>query len=115
MLRHFGRFLVVDGPRKIFELWQATAGNFEAEMAVVATAKNLGKPLFQDYSREGRLIGFLLRLGRILVGSFIQLVILIVFIALIILWLLLPFIIIYFVLLNVAGLQGLARLKSFKS
>lgn len=112
MLRHFGRFLVVDGPRKIFELWRLTAANFEAEISVVSTAKNLGKPLFQDYSREGRFIGFFLRLGRIVIGILIQAILLLIFIALVIIWLLLPALIIYEIFVNLAGLSTLNKLRS---
>lgn len=101
-------FLVVDGPLKIYQLWRVTAANFEAQLAVVATAKNITRPLFQDYSREGRLIGIFLRLGRILVGILIQVLLVIVFAAIIILWLLLPLYIVYQLFSNLIVIFGLA-------
>ena len=100
MVRHFGVFLIIDGPKKIFELWRSTAANFEAELAVVSTFKNLSRPLFQDYSREGRIIGFFMRLARIIAGIVVQLVLAILFIALTIGWLLLPLYIAYQIFSN---------------
>lgn len=100
MVRHFGVFLIIDGPKKIFELWRSTAANFEAELAVVSTFKNLSRPLFQDYSREGRIIGFFMRLARIFAGIVVQLVLAILFIVLTIGWLLLPLYIAYQIFSN---------------
>ncbi len=95
LLRRFALFLIVDGPVKIFQLWRLTASNFESQLAVVTTLKNLGRPLFQDYSREGRLIGFFFRIGRVVVGVVIQIVLSVIFLAILLAWLILPIIIIY--------------------
>lgn len=43
-------------------------GSVEDEVAVVDTARNIGKPLFQDYTRQGRVLGILFRLARIFAG-----------------------------------------------
>lgn len=90
MVRHFLVFLVVDGPVKIFALWESTASSFEAQLNVIANLENITKPLFQDYTREGRLVGFFLRLGRIAVGIIIQVLIAVIFAALAVAWLALP-------------------------
>ena len=104
LLRRFVVFLAVEGPVKIYQLWRLTASNFESQLAVVTTLKNLGRPLFQDYSREGRLIGFFLRIGRVLIGVIIQMVLLVVFLAIVLAWLILPIIITYRVFDNIFSL-----------
>jgi hypothetical protein len=106
MVRHFAVFLIIDGPKKIFELWRATAANFEAELSIVSTAKNLMRPLFQDYSREGRIIGFFLRLVRIVAGIIVQLALVAVFIALSIGWILLPLYLAYQIFSNLFIIVG---------
>lgn len=89
--RHFLMWLFFDMPINIYHAWLKTAGSFEAQMAVITTARNLGKPLFQDYTREGRLIGFFMRLARISIGVIVQIIILLFFIVLIIVWIIMPF------------------------
>jgi hypothetical protein len=106
MVRHFGVFLIIDGPRKIFELWRGTAANFEAELAVVSTAKNLSRPLFQDYSREGRIIGFFMRLVRIVIGVIVQIILAAVFAALVVGWILLPLYLAFQIFTNVVAIIG---------
>lgn len=106
-IRHFMVFLVVDGPIKIYSLWHSTAQAFEGQVAVVTTARNLGKPLFQDYTREGRFIGFFFRIGRIVIGAIIQVLIALLFVVAAIIWVILPFYIAYQIFNNLAAVSGL--------
>ncbi|MEI6477383.1 MAG: hypothetical protein WCO52_00090 [bacterium] len=46
-----------------------SVASVEATLAVRDTIKNLRKPLFQDYTLQGRAIGFGLRLVRIFIGG----------------------------------------------
>ncbi|MDO8471997.1 MAG: hypothetical protein Q7S64_02545 [bacterium] len=94
-IRHFWVWLIYDGTIAIYHSWQAIAGSFESQLAVVITAKNITKPLYQDYTREGRLIGLIIRLGRILVGIVIQLLIAIIYLTFAIVWLALPFFLVW--------------------
>lgn len=89
--RHFLLWLFLDMPINIYQGWSKTASSFEAQIAVITTAQNLGKPLFQDYTREGRMIGFFMRLFRIAIGILVQIIILLLFIALLFLWMIMPF------------------------
>lgn len=91
LARHFMLFLFVVIPKRILLGWRESAVAIEAQIAVVATLQNLGQPLFQDYTREGRLIGLLLRLFRILAGTLVQVVVAVVFVAALILWCVIPF------------------------
>lgn len=50
--------------RSLRGAWQST----ESQIGIVDTFHNLDKPLFQDYTRQGRIIGFVFRLVRILAG-----------------------------------------------
>jgi hypothetical protein len=43
----------------------------EETIAIQETAQHIAEPLFQDYSRQGRIVGFFFRLGRILAGVFL--------------------------------------------
>ncbi len=93
-------WLVYDGTKAIYNYWLSTAQTFEAEIAVVITAKNITKPLYQDYTREGRLIGFVIRLGRIAAGIIIQLAIAAAFLLVAVVWVALPFYIFYQIFRN---------------
>jgi hypothetical protein len=67
-------------------VFQQVAGLFDIPMMI----KHITEPLYQDYSYQGRAIGFLIRSGRILLGLFIQLVLIIILGILMLLWVLLP-------------------------
>ncbi len=73
-----------------WEHYISTLASFEAQIAVQSTWKNIGKPLFQDYTFQGKIIGFFFRLFRILGGLFLYAVIGIIYAALYLLWILLP-------------------------
>jgi hypothetical protein len=62
----------------------------EDEVAIVDTLHNMDKPLFQDYSRQGRFIGFFFRLARIVAGLLALGVITVGYGALYAIWLLAP-------------------------
>ncbi|HPH78969.1 MAG TPA: hypothetical protein PLH65_02705 [bacterium] len=70
-------------------LWSLIASYFDIQMMI----KHLGEPLYQDYSYSGRAIGFLIRLGRIILGVFLQIILAIILGILLLLWVLLPLII----------------------
>lgn len=70
--------------------YKSTLAGFEAQIAVQATWKNIGKPLFQDYTLQGKVIGFFLRLFRILGGLFFYFVLGLLYIILYLLWIFLP-------------------------
>jgi|GEM_PF-2283779 len=98
--RHFVLFLFVTTPLGIFNAWRTAALSFESQIAVVSTLKNITKPLFQDYTRAGRLIGILMRLARAAAGIATQIVVLVFYLALLIAWYLLPFYLVYQIIRN---------------
>lgn len=101
--RHFVLFLFVTVPLGIIVAWRTASLSFESQISVVSTLKNITKPLFQDYTREGRLIGFLMRLVRIAAGSLVQVVVLAFYLALLVAWYLLPFYLVYQIIRNGAS------------
>lgn len=62
--------------------------------AIRIMLQHITEPLYQDFTRSGRVIGFLIRSGRIVIGAIVELVVILILGFLIILWLLLPAIII---------------------
>jgi hypothetical protein len=65
---------------------------FDGTFAIGDTWRNMGRPLFQDYTWQGRAIGVGLRIVRILLGAFIYFLTAIVYTVAWIIWLILPFI-----------------------
>ena len=62
----------------------------EGVVAVRDTIHNLNRPLFQDYSYQGRIVGFFLRLARIGAGIFVYAVVGLLFVLGYFLWLIFP-------------------------
>jgi hypothetical protein len=89
-MQHVLRYWFLRSPVWIFGSFLATIGGFEAQLALKDTAKNLGKPLFQDYSLQGRFIGVLIRLFRILVGALLYACIAVAYAGFFLFWLALP-------------------------
>ena len=69
------------------------------KMGIKENLRNIFKPLFQDYTKEGRIIGFLLRVARILFWIILYAVILFTFLLFYLISLALPAILI----LNLIG------------
>ncbi|CAN5140844.1 hypothetical protein BH11PAT4_BH11PAT4_2220 [soil metagenome] len=82
-------WFVKSGPQAL-TMYRRTIAGFEANLAIATTAKNLSKPLFQDYTYQGRVIGFGFRILRILMGSILYFLIALVYALLFIAWLVFP-------------------------
>jgi hypothetical protein len=87
---HILAFWYLDSPSWTYHAFLRTLGNLEGHFAVVDTAKNIKKPIFQDYTLQGRAIGVFIRLVRICLGSFFYLLTGLLFIFLYGLWLFFP-------------------------
>ena len=64
----FWTYWYVQSAARFYRGCLAAIGSVEDEVAVVDTARNIGKPLFQDYSRQGRVLGVAFRSVRIVGG-----------------------------------------------
>ncbi|MBW6440787.1 hypothetical protein K0B03_02015 [Patescibacteria group bacterium] len=62
----------------------------ERDIGVLINLKLLFQPIFGDYSYLGRVIGPILRMGRVLIGLFIVLVSIIAVLIVYLIWILLP-------------------------
>ena len=89
-MAQFLRYWYIRGPEHIWRVFLSVIGGFENSLAVRDTARNLDKPLFQDYTRSGRAVGFLIRLARILIGLVIYLLIASLFALFSVIWVLFP-------------------------
>lgn len=59
---------------------------------------NIFKPMFGDYSREGRLISFFMRLVQIIFRTVLALLWIVIVLILLVLWLVLPLLVVYQIL-----------------
>ena len=71
--------------------FRRTLDGLEESLAVKSTARNLNKPLFQDYTFQGRVIGLLLRLIRICLGCLLYFLLAVAYLFMYVFWLLFPF------------------------
>jgi hypothetical protein len=79
-------------PGWIYRFYLLTLGQLEVSIGVQDMAHNLRRPLFQDYTFQGRIIGLLLRLLRILAGCLLYLLIAVAYLIGYLVWLAFPFI-----------------------
>ena len=86
------RLWYVKSPSRAWELYLRTLGEVEISVGVRDMLRNLGRPLFQDYTWQGRLIGLLIRLVRIAVGLLVYALIALLYLALYAVWLAFPLI-----------------------
>ena len=69
--------------------------SLDRSFAFRITLKNIFKPLYQDYSILGRILGFIFRSARAFFGGVIYLVIVLIAAAIYVGWAILPFYILY--------------------
>lgn len=86
----FFRFWYVQSFAWAWQHYRSTIASFEAQIAIKATWKNIGEPLFQDYTFQGKVIGFFLRIARIFFGGIFYGIIACIALFLYIFWLLFP-------------------------
>ncbi|MBU6389449.1 hypothetical protein KGQ71_02960 [Patescibacteria group bacterium] len=97
------RYWYLQSPGWFYSAFLRSIQEFENVLAVGDTFRNLGKPLFQDYTIQGRIIGFFLRMARIGLGGFIFLLVALVYIATFVLWMVFPLICLLSLLGSVLG------------
>lgn len=86
------RFWYGQSPSWVFTHYLETVRLLDGRFAVRETLKHLNQPLFQDFSRQGRIIGFFFRIGRVLLALFIFFVTFLAYVAGYIVWLIFPLI-----------------------
>ena len=92
-IRNFKGFFIFRYVQGLSWFWHKAIeiiSNFEATFAVRLMLKHITEPIFQDYTRAGRILGILIRLLRIVVGLLFYLAIIILFSVLATVWAILP-------------------------
>jgi hypothetical protein len=80
---------VASGPW-VIQRYLTTIRIFDGTFAVRDTWKNMSRPLFQDYTWQGRIIGVFLRLFRIGVAAIIYFTAAVFYLIVYLIWLLFP-------------------------
>jgi len=87
----------VRSTKKIFEKLRETIVDLDKDFGLKINLRNIFAPLYKDYSIIGYFLGFIFRLGRILLATLIYVFLILIFVFGVIFWfLLLPALIFYF-------------------
>ncbi|HUZ92479.1 MAG TPA: hypothetical protein VNG29_00580 [Candidatus Paceibacterota bacterium] len=79
-----------DGSRNFFHGFISFLESLDRTFAVRLTLKFLFHPLYKDYTIVGRILGFIFRSGRILIGVVVYAFFAVIFFAIYLAWLLVP-------------------------
>jgi len=85
------QFWYLQSPGWTYQTFLKTIDHLEGSIGVKSMIQNISKPLFQDYSIQGRLIGLGIRIMRICLGGLFYGLIALLFAFLYLFWLLFPF------------------------
>lgn len=99
-------FWYLTSPERFYHGTRKLIGTIDQNIAVLETAQHITEPIFQDYSKQGRVLGFFFRLGRILIGLFTYALIALGALMLLVFFWALPILCIVSILSGFAGPQG---------
>lgn len=80
----------VDGSRTIANKFIVTLEAIDQTFAVAITLRHFFEPLYKDYSIIGRIMGVIFRIGRIILGAAVYLLVVVAFTIFYLAWLALP-------------------------
>ena len=89
-MNYLVKFWYINSVSWVWNYYVKIISTFDSQIAVKTTWKNIGQPLFQDYTLQGKFIGFIFRILRIIFGSLLYLVIAIAGAIAYLFWLLFP-------------------------
>lgn len=87
---HLLKLWYVSSPNAAWQFYLRTVGALEGSVGVRDMLRNIRRPLFQDYTWQGRLIGLLIRLVRIAAGLVLYLFVAVLGAVLYLVWLAFP-------------------------
>lgn len=87
----------VDGTRVIGNRFMLTLEAADEFFAVKITLRHFFEPLYKDYSVIGRILGVVLRTGRVALGGMAYLLIAVIFAVAYMAWLAIPAVIIWYI------------------
>ena len=89
------KYWYLQSPLRFYTAMAHGISTLDATFAVRDTLRNINKPLFQDYTWQGRFIGVLMRLARVGVALFLYFFALVGYIVAFIFWIIFPIICIF--------------------
>lgn len=91
----------VDASRWFFHACVSSLEHFDRTLAIRVTISHLFEPLYKDYTIMGRILGFIFRSGRIVIGSIFYIFLLLIYAVLYLAWLLVPVFFIFSIVRNI--------------
>ncbi len=92
---HFVKHWYVGGSRIIAHAFISTLESADRSFAVKITFSHFFEPLYKDYSIIGRILGFVFRLGRVVIGLVAYAAIAVVFAVAYCAWIAVPLVLIF--------------------
>ena len=89
-MQHLLRLWYIQSGPWAIRRYMSTVQILDGTFAIGDTWRNIGRPVFQDYTWQGRIIGVFLRLARIGLGYFTYFVAALLYVSVYIIWLLFP-------------------------
>jgi len=89
-ISNFFHHWYVDGSKIFFHKLVSLLEFLDQTIALRVTLRYFFQPLFKDYTGMGRILGFVFRTGRALIGVVVYVFVLIVFMTVYALWLVVP-------------------------
>ncbi len=86
----------VDGSRRFAALYIDQLRKVDVIFALAITIRYFFQPLYRDYSVIGRILGVVFRVGRILFGAFVYILITLFFALVYLVWLAIPAALLWF-------------------
>jgi hypothetical protein len=99
-------FWYLTSPGRFYRGTKKLIETIDQNIAVLETAQHITEPIFQDYTKQGRVLGFFFRLGRILVGLFLYALIALGGVALLLFFWAVPILCIVSIVSGLTGPQG---------
>lgn len=96
----FFRHWYIGGSRVIAHRFISALEDADRAFAVKITFQHFFEPLYKDYTAIGRILGFIFRTGRIVIGSIAYAIIAVVFAVIYIVWVSIPAAIIFYAIRN---------------
>lgn len=93
----------VDGSRAIGNQFMLTLTATDQVFAMSITARHFFEPLYKDYSVIGRILGVVLRTGRLLLGGVTYLLVGVAFFVAYVIWLAIPAALLWYVIVGIGG------------
>ena len=86
----FFKFWYIAGPVWFWQQNWQTVSNFESVFATRAMLQHISEPIFQDYTRAGRVIGVVVRILRTILGLVLYAMVIAIFTMAAAIWLIAP-------------------------